>query len=114
LSSAVPNRSAFVEKMEAYDPTGTFLNKFGKRIQGVSDAVDKDPAVTHCALQDYCVCGTSADCAAFQTCKHFNQFSVCKDLSPLIPIPAPKFNFGDLTNFIGLLNSVFNLIPNIL
>jgi len=113
LSSALPNRLAFLAAMEQFDPSGAFMNKFGRRIQGISDAMDVDPLVNHCALQDYCVCSTESDCAAGQACVKTTQFAVCQDLPPVVPIPIHHYHFNDLSNLNGILNTILNFFPTL-
>jgi hypothetical protein len=67
--------------MKKYDPNELFMNKFGKRITGVSDEMDIDPQVHHCALQDYCICSKNDDCGSFQSCNQVKGFPVCRDLA---------------------------------
>lgn len=80
-------RELFVESMTKYDPEGIFLNKFGRRLLGTSDQVDKDSKVYRCALQDYCICQKHDDCGLLQNCVNRNGFNICKDLIDLkLPI----------------------------
>lgn len=71
--------------MEKYDGNGVFLNKFGKRIAGVSNELHIDARVKHCALQDDCFCSRDADCATGQYCGKLSGFKVCKDTLALLP-----------------------------
>ncbi len=89
--------------MNSNDPHGLFLNKFGQRILGNSDAMDVDPSVTHCALEDYCICQNGKDCDNFMQCGGLNGFNVCKNL---ISVNLPTLNFPDLSNLTSILNVI--------
>jgi hypothetical protein len=95
--------------MKKYDPAGTFMNKFGQRILGSSDAMDVDPQVTHCALQDYCTCITASDCAEFQICTQIDGFNVCMDEFPSIPQILEFTNLANLSHIIEVCGIVVDL-----
>lgn len=100
LNSAVPNRQAFRASMATYDPNRVFINKFGNRILGISDLLDRDPSATHCALQDYCVCHSSSDCGNSLYCTRLNGYPICKNL---LAINSPLLNIGLFTNLTTIL-----------
>lgn len=82
-----PNIARFRTYMQKYDPNGIFLNKFGMRIKGSSNALTIDPKAKHCALQSSCICSSSNDCASGQICGKLSGFSVCKDfIAEILPL----------------------------
>ncbi|KAL1921709.1 uncharacterized protein VTP21DRAFT_10351 [Calcarisporiella thermophila] len=77
-SRAYPNLERFAEIVERYDPTGVFMNDYGRRILGFTEQVSMPPDIKHCALEDYCLCSVDEDCAAGQTCGELAGYSVCR------------------------------------
>jgi len=77
------------------------MNKFGRRLLGLSTKMDVDPKVNHCALQDYCVCQKNSDCADWdgQVCETISigghDYNVCKDTkvyNNTLPRPYDPYN----------------------
>jgi hypothetical protein len=54
--------------MREFDPNGLFLNNFGRRLMGIGNKLDADPAAKRCALLDYCLCSSDNDCGKTQYC----------------------------------------------
>jgi FAD-dependent oxidoreductase len=68
----------FKSAVEKYDPNGLFSNKFGSRILGLGeDAYEIPEKVSHCALQDYCICSKNSDCPSTHKCGSLIGFNVC-------------------------------------
>ncbi|KAL1921710.1 uncharacterized protein VTP21DRAFT_10352 [Calcarisporiella thermophila] len=76
--SKYPNAKKFAEIVSRYDPKGIFLNNFGRRILGLTDAVQLPANTKHCALEDFCVCSVDSDCAKGQRCRRWMGTNVCK------------------------------------
>lgn len=85
--------------MKTFDPQGIFLNKFGRRLLGISKDMDIDPNVKRCALQDYCVCSKASDCATFQQCVVVKGYPVCNDIgASFLPPTLRSYNPTNLTS----------------
>ncbi|KXN74284.1 hypothetical protein CONCODRAFT_2663 [Conidiobolus coronatus NRRL 28638] len=68
----------FKSAVEKYDPNGLFSNKFGSRILGLGkDSYEVPGKVSHCALQDYCICSKDSDCPKKHKCGSLIGFNVC-------------------------------------
>jgi L-gulonolactone oxidase len=112
---SVTNRAQFISIMQKYDPSGIFQNKFGKRILNTSNEMDVDPKVTHCALQDYCICNVKSDCAVneAQVCENVttgnSSFPVCKDTKLYLNLPIPPYNPLDLLSILCAILNIINV-----
>jgi hypothetical protein len=105
------NRLEFKKAMRNYDPFGIFLNKFGRRLIGVSNEMDVDPKAIHCALQDYCICKKDSDCAVDeeQVCGKVEdgrrKYSVCKDTKVFENPPLRPYDPYNLSSiFAAIIN----------
>ncbi|KAI9306146.1 hypothetical protein BJ944DRAFT_239008 [Cunninghamella echinulata] len=71
----------FKTAVQKYDPHRVFSNRFGDRILGIDVEVNDIPEkVTHCALQDYCICQKNSDCSLKQTCSKIMDYPVCRPI----------------------------------
>jgi hypothetical protein len=99
IQATSPNRDEFIKYMQQFDPQGIFLNKFGRRLLGVSKDMDIDPAVKRCALQDYCICSKNSDCAPLQQCRPIEGYPACNDIGTIImPSTFKSYNPTNLTS----------------
>jgi len=99
-------RKSFVAVMNKYDPKGTFLNSFGRRMKNIGTKVDVDPAVTHCALLDNCICSKNGDCGKNQICTTIKgyDYNVCKTRNEApIPVPITESIFPGSNAILGFL-----------
>lgn len=79
--------------MNKFDPSGIFLNNFGRRVTHNGTEIDIDPLTTRCALLDNCFCSEDSDCGVNQICTSISgyDYPVCETKN----IIAMEFNRND-------------------
>ncbi|KAK9762830.1 oxidoreductase [Basidiobolus ranarum] len=75
-AAAHPKIDDFAKLVRSFDPRGVFSNDFTNRI--FNDIPSKpNPAIKHCALEDFCLCSEDSDCANGQVCVKENEYRYC-------------------------------------
>jgi len=74
-----------------------------------------DPRVTHCALQDYCLCTEDTDCGHAHVCEKIthngikNRYHFCKTRNPPPKYPAPFDNEAIMKEAMPIIGNVLQM-----